>query len=153
MYICFLIQQNNILTQIDDPFPSLFILLDTLSASSIDIHLLIKLFVLAVLLLLSALISGSETAFFSLSSIQLDEIDQLNNKKGERIIKLLQKPKQLLATILIFNNFVNVAIVILSAYISHSLFHFIESPTLSFIFDVVIVTFILLLLGEITPKI
>ena len=141
------------MTQIDDPFPGIFILLDTLSASPIDIHLLIKFFVLAILLILSALISGSETAFFSLSSIQLEEIDELDSKKGNRIIKLLQKPKQLLATILIFNNFVNVAIVILSAYISHSLFHFIENSTLSFVFDVVIVTFILLLLGEITPKI
>lgn len=103
--------------------------------------------------MISALISGSETAFFSLSSSQLEEIYVMDNSRSQRIIKLLNKPKQLLATILITNNFINVAIVILSAYITGMMFNFSGFPVLGFIFEVVIVTFILLLLGEITPKV
>lgn len=139
--------------QIDDPFPVLFILLNNISETSNYLHLFSEFFILSLLLFLSALISGSETALFSLSTAQREEIEDLNNPKSQKIISLLKKPKHLLATILIFNNFINVAIVILSAYISHSLFTFISTPALSFLFDVVIVTFILLLLGEITPKI
>ncbi|NPD44735.1 gliding motility-associated protein GldE [Lentimicrobium sp. L6] len=103
--------------------------------------------------MISALISGSETAFFSLSSSQLEEIYVMDNSKSQRIIKLLNKPKQLLATILIANNFINVAIVILSAYITGMVFNFSGFPILGFIIEVVIVTFLLLLLGEITPKV
>ncbi len=139
--------------QIDDPFPSLIIILDSLTQAPADYSLYISIVVLILLLLLSALISGSETAFFSLSSSQLEEIDFMDNAKGKKIIALLKKPKQLLASILIANNFVNVAIVILSAFITGMLFNFSQFPILGFIIEVIIVTFILLLLGEITPKI
>lgn len=139
--------------QIDDPFPGIFILLDSIFQAPSDFSIYFGLLGLIILLLASALISGSETAFFSLSSSQLEEIDLLNNTRSKRITKLLQKPKHLLATILIANNFVNVAIVILSAYITGMVFNFSSFPVLGFIFEVVIVTFILLLLGEITPKV
>lgn len=139
--------------QIDDPFPGIFILLDSIFQAPSDFSIYFGLLGLFILLLGSALISGSETAFFSLSSSQLEEIDTLNNSKSQRIIKLLNKPKQLLASILIANNFVNVAIVILSAYMTGILFNFSAFPVLGFIFEVVVVTFILLLLGEITPKV
>jgi gliding motility-associated protein GldE len=118
-----------------------------------DLSLYVSIIVLILLLLVSALISGSETSFFSLSGMQLEEIDQMDDRKSQRIIELLKKPKQLLATILIANNFVNVAIVILSAFITGMIFHFQNSPILGFAVEVVLVTFILLLLGEITPKV
>jgi gliding motility-associated protein GldE len=118
-----------------------------------DLSLYVSIIVLILLLLVSALISGSETSFFSLSGMQLEEIDQMDDRKSQRIIELLKKPKQLLATILIANNFVNVAIVILSAFITGMIFHFQNSPILGFTVEVVLVTFILLLLGEITPKV
>lgn len=139
--------------QIDDPFPNLLIILDSFAQAPADYSLYISLLVLVLLLLLSALISGSETSFFSLNGTQLDEVDLMDTYKSKKIIDLLKKPKQLLATILIANNFVNVAIVILSAYITGMLFDFSQFPVMGFVIEVVIVTFILLLLGEITPKI
>lgn len=103
-----------------------------------------------ILLLFSALISGSETAFFSLSPKQIEEIKESENNK---IIDLLNNPNKLLATILISNNFVNIAIVILSTYITSSIFDFTNAQTIGFIIQVLVVTFLLLLFGEIIPKV
>lgn len=110
---------------------------------------LIFIIILILLLLSSALISASEVAFFSLSPGQLDE---LNQKGYHKVLSLHKKPDRLLATILISNNFVNVAIVIISAYLVDSLFDFSNSPVLGFIIQVIVVTFVLLLFGEIIPK-
>ncbi|NJM15096.1 MAG: DUF21 domain-containing protein [Bacteroidales bacterium] len=70
-----------------------------------------------------------------------------------KALQLLQVPDRLLATILIGNNLVNVGIVMLSAYITNNLFNFEGSQQLGFIFQVVVVTFFLLLFGEILPKV
>lgn len=108
-------------------------------------------FIIILLLLLfsSAVISGSEVAYFSLSPGQLEEIRQ---KGYEKVCHLHRKPEKLLATILISNNFVNVAIVILSSYLVDSLFDFSRNPLLGFVIQVIVVTFIILLFGEIIPK-
>ena len=108
-------------------------------------------FIIILLLLLfsSAVISGSEVAYFSLSPGQLEEIRQ---KGYEKVCHLHRKPEKLLATILISNNFVNVAIVILSSYLVDSLFDFSGNPLLGFVIQVIVVTFIILLFGEISPK-
>ncbi len=106
-----------------------------------------------VLLSFSALISGSETAFFSLSPSDIDILKAKNSKKDQAIIQLLTKPKQLLATILISNNFINVSIVILSTYVTASIFNLQANELLVFFFQVIIVTSILLIFGEIIPKI
>lgn len=108
-------------------------------------------FIIILLLLLfsSAVISGSEVAYFSLSPGQLEEIRQ---KGYEKVCHLHRKPEKLLATILISNNFVNVAIVILSSYLVDSLFDFSGTPLLGFVIQVIVVTFIILLFGEIIPK-
>ena len=103
------------------------------------------------LLLCSALISGSEVAFFSLNPNKWQEKDMTKGK--EVMKKLLHRPNHLLATILITNNFVNVAIIILSTYITAGLFNFNGFPILEFIIQVVVVTFLLLLLGEVIPKV
>ena len=103
------------------------------------------------LLLCSALISGSEVAFFTLNPNKWQEKDM--SKRQKVIKKLLHRPNHLLATILITNNFVNVAIIILSSYITASLFNFNSFPILEFIIQVVVVTFLLLLLGEVIPKV
>lgn len=99
------------------------------------------------------MISGSETAFFSLSSANLNDISEKKNKINQRIKSLLDKPKNLLASILIANNFVNVAIIILSAYIIDKSFDFSAFPIAGFIIKVIVVTFVLLLFGEIMPKV
>ena len=108
---------------------------------------------MALLLILSAAISGSEIAFFSLSPAQLNGLRNDQSKSGQLILFLLERPKRLLATILIANNFVNVAIVIISSFVMNGLFDFAETPILGFMIQVIIVTALILLFGEIMPKI
>jgi len=108
---------------------------------------------MVLLLFCSALISGSEVAFFSLTPQQINEIESEDHIKNRKLLKLLRKPEQLLATILIGNNFVNVAIVILSSYITNSIVDFSNAKTLGFFVQIVIITFLLLLFGEIIPKV
>ena len=101
----------------------------------------------------SALISGAEVALFSLSQKQISDIVQENSSKGEIIAKLLERPKKLLATILVVNNFINIAIVLVYYHVSSKLFSQIESSVLKLFLDVVLVTFLLLLFGEVLPKV
>lgn len=105
------------------------------------------------MLLFSALISGSEVAFFSLTPTELESIKETNTRKSNLVIEQLEKPEQLLANILISNNFVNVGIVILSSFITTTMIEISGSPVLEFLVQVVIITFMLLLFGEILPKI
>lgn len=108
---------------------------------------------LIILLLCSALISGAEVALFSLKSNNL-EGDELQEEKQIKIIsKLLAYPKKLLATILVANNFINIAIVILFAFLGNYMFQGVESPVIKFVIEVVVITFLILLFGEILPKI
>ncbi len=110
--------------------------------------------IIILLLISSALVSGSEVAFFSLSPANLDSLKTKNSKKSLEVLKLLKKPEHLLATILITNNFANVGIVILSTYLTDSVLDFSDAPAwLSFLFKIVMVTFLLLLFGEIIPKV
>lgn len=104
------------------------------------------------LLVLSALVSGSEVAFFSLTKSDIEKLS--DSRAGSMVGELLKRPKRLLATILITNNFVNVAIVILSSFVLLKVFpvEVIESPV-GWFFQVVVITFFLLLFGEIVPKI
>ena len=102
------------------------------------------------LLLLSALASGSETALFSLSHSDVNRIRERATASGEAVVKLLGDVDVLLATILILNNLVNIGIVILSSNIIGELFEF---TRFEFLFKTVIVTFLLLLFGEIIPKV
>ena len=101
----------------------------------------------------SALISGSEVAFFSLDPADLRRVDQSEAKVSFVIADLLKEPEKLLATILIANNFVNIAMVILSSMLTSEVFDFTEYPIAGFLFQVLLITFILLLFGEVVPKI
>ena len=106
--------------------------------------------VTVVLLLLSALASGSETALFSLSHNDVRAIRERGTAAGEAVMKLLGDVDLLLATILVLNNLVNICIVILTAGIMDAMFCFLR---LEFLFKTVVVTFLLLLFGEIIPKV
>lgn len=106
---------------------------------------------LFILLFFSALISGAEVAFFSLSKSVLEE--EASDKRIVIISKLLERPKKLLATILVANNFINIAVVILFAFLGDIIFAGISSEVLKFILEVVLITFLILLFGEILPKI
>lgn len=119
----------------------------------------LEIFGLIILLFLSALMSGSEVAFFSLNKKDIDIAKDEKQPKIDLVQKLLRNKKKLLATILVGNNFINIGIVLLSAYLSAELIHpYLTGLTLfginfSVFFDVVIITFLLLLFGEIIPKI
>ena len=120
---------------------------------SIDFEFLFGILAIVILLACSAFISGSEVALFSLSQKDLDEIQNKDFNKGTLISRLLEKPKKLLATILVANNFVNIAIVIIFSSFSDPIFNRIESYALLITLKVVVVTFFLLLFGEVLPKI
>ena len=120
---------------------------------TIDFEFLFGILAIVILLACSAFISGSEVALFSLSQKDVDEILNKDFNKGTLIFRLLEKPKKLLATILVANNFVNIAIVIIFSFFSDPLFNRIESYILLVTLKVVVVTFFLLLFGEVLPKI
>jgi len=105
------------------------------------------------LLFCSAVVSGAEVALFSLSQKDLDESMQTNATTGKILSGLLSKPKKLLATLLVANNFINIGVVILFSFIGGGLFAAITSPVLKFILEVIVVTFLLLLFGEVLPKV
>lgn len=107
---------------------------------------------IGVLLFISAAVSGSEVAFFSLSPGDVEELQAGDNPKNGRVLTLLTRPKKLLATILIANNGINIGIVLLSTIIVNSWLSF-NSVLLGFIVQVVTVTFIILLIGEVVPKV
>lgn len=114
---------------------------------------IVGLIVIAILLFLSAMISGSEVAFFSLSPKDRNKIKHTQTKTAELIQKLLIKPDKLLATILVANNFINVGIIIISTYLSTYLFAGIENELVYILVQMIGVTFLILLFGEMMPKI
>ena len=107
--------------------------------------------ILIILLVFSGLISGSEVALFSLSKSQIQ--NQQKSSYIEIIKKLLLNPNKLLATILVANNFINIAIVILFTQIGSDLFDGVTSALLKFTLEIILATFLILLFGEILPKI
>ena len=127
------------------------LLIQDLATNSIDLSLLLASATMLFLLFCSAMISGSEVAYFSLDASKWE--DEKDIASVAQIKKMLLKPNHLLATILISNNFINVAIIILSTYMTNRLLDYNQHPILSFIIQVVVVTFALLLLGEVIPKV
>ena len=119
----------------------------------LDTDTLVSIIVLIGLVATSALISGAEVAFFALKPNELIKIKKQKSRKAKLIKNFLSRPKELLATILIANNFVNVGIIILATYISELLFDFQGIGWLQFLVQIVIITFLLLLFGEVLPKV
>lgn len=153
--------------------PSLF-LTHILIVSNSPIWIVLNVLFLLILLLASALISGSEIAFFSINSKDIVNLSEESSKASKLIINLLEKPRKLLATILISNNLVNIGIVILSTFVLDQFFSqtfyeqlgkwFVENISAYFhvsemsnffnlLINVVAVTFLLVLFGEVAPKI
>ena len=133
-----------------DPDPLPFLSLFFLIANVVWIQLGLAL----LLLICSALVSGAEVAFFSLQLKSLGELYDTNNEtEVKRVIHLLRKPKRLLATVLVANNFINIAIVLLFSLLSKAFLSDIENPVLLLIIEVGIITFIILIFGEILPKV
>jgi len=130
-----------------DPEPSFFL------QYSLDTNLVFGFIAIFALLFCSALVSGAEVALFSLSQKDIDDTLQEHPSKGKIISELLEKPKKLLATLLVANNFINIGVVILFSYVGHNIFSGVTSPVLKFILEVIVVTFLILLFGEVLPKV
>ena len=113
----------------------------------------IELLIVAFLLVCSALVSGSEVAFFSLTPAEKESLQEKDNRRTKMVLELLKEPENLLANILISNNFINIGIVILASFITSILLDASAAPVLGFIIQVVIITFMILMFGEILPKI
>ena len=127
---------------------------------SFDFLTTINSIALIVLLICSALVSGTEVAFFSLSQTDLNILSK-DGKEENIIVKLLERPRKLLATILITNNFINILIVLLFASLADTLFGSYDyeidlllfSVSIRFLIEVILVTFLILLFGEVLPKV
>ncbi|CAM1334414.1 gliding motility-associated protein GldE [Tenacibaculum aestuariivivum] len=125
---------------------SLFLVL-----SNANLLITINSLLLLFLLICSALVSGTEVAFFSISQTQVDELSS-SSKEKSTVVKLLEEPKKLLASILITNNFINILIVLIFATLGEELFIGV-SEGVKFFIEVVLVTFLILLFGEVLPKV
>ncbi|MFO7873958.1 MAG: gliding motility-associated protein GldE [Bacteroidales bacterium] len=112
---------------------------------------LLGLGIMIVLLFISAMISGSEVAFFSLEHSHIEHIRKDDSTGSRKILSLLERPNHLLATILISNNVINIAIIILSTFVFNSIFTTDLHPVVAFILQVILVTFLILIFAEVTP--
>ena len=130
-----------------DPEPS------TTFLATIDTNLFFGIIGIVFLLFCSAMVSAAEVALFSLSQQDLNTLSEEDSSKANLISNLLQRPKKLLATILVANNFSHIGVVIIFSFVGNSIFSVIESPILKFIVEVILVTFLILLFGEVLPKI
>jgi putative hemolysin len=142
------------MTDIDPPEQFLVILTSMFDTGAFTWSLVLFLF----LLLCSALISASEIAFFSLSPQDLDVLKKDKTSRSQLVLEWKEKPKELLSIILIVNNFVNVGIVILGAFLTDAMSKawldesWLEHPLVVFLLQVVLITLVLLLFGEMIPK-
>ncbi|MCC9071883.1 gliding motility-associated protein GldE [Flavobacterium sp. F-65] len=130
-----------------DPEPSLYV------TNLLDTNLIVGFLGIFILLFCSAIVSGAEVALFSLSQKDIDEALQQNVSKGRIISNLLDKPKKLLATLLVANNFINIGVVILFSFVGRDIFGAVISPVLKFVLEVILVTSLILLFGEVLPKV
>lgn len=134
--------------------PSPYFLISTLYWRPWDAGTTVILAIIALLLVASAAMSASEVALFSLTPTQLRDLKERGGLWGHRVLDLLAKPRRLLATILIANNLVNVGIVVLSGVAVALLLEVERMPAnWVFIIQVIVVTFIILLVGEVLPKV
>ncbi|MFY8065753.1 MAG: gliding motility-associated protein GldE [Flavobacterium sp.] len=130
-----------------DPEPSSNLL------ATIDTNLLFGILAIAFFLFCSAMVSAAEVALFSLTQQDLNTLSEEDSSKANLISKLLQRPKKLLATILVANNFSHIGVVIVFSFVGNDIFSSIESPVLKFVVEVILITFLILLFGEVLPKI
>lgn len=135
-----------------DPYIQILLQIqETFFFNTISLEIFIALIIMVVLIFLSAMISGAETAFFSISPKKLNDNKGLKNFE-KKISSLLEQPRRLLSTILIKNTFLNIGIIVLGVFIAEKFFNP-EIPQIwVFIIEIVVLTFLLLVFGEIMPK-
>ncbi|MFO7827683.1 MAG: gliding motility-associated protein GldE [Bacteroidales bacterium] len=135
-----------------EPFPMVLIIGAKVTFQSLDLSTGINILLAVIIIFLSALMSGAETAYFTLRADQIKEINKKHDLRSRLIIRHLKKPKKFLATITLANGFMNVCFIILSGIILNSIFSFAELPAIGFIIQIAIIAAILLLFGETFPK-
>lgn len=132
---------------------NLYIYFGGITTHAITLSSSISLAISTLLLGCTAIISASEVAFFSLTPQILSEIEESEQKAEQNILRLLNNPQRLLATILISSNFINVAIILLLSHFTSTILNFDKAPILGIIFQTIFISFMLLLFGEIMPKV
>ncbi len=137
----------------DEPHSKAIGLFSDVVVYPFTMDLLVALIAIFVLLLISALVSGAEAAFFSMSPAEVMKMRNSKNSSDQATSRLLGIPDKLLATILVSNNLLNIGIIVIAAYFSSSLFDFSQSEVLGFIMEVVVITLLIVFVGEILPKI
>lgn len=132
---------------------SCLLMLSGVGISTPDFKIFIGLLFIIILLIGSALMSASEIAFFSFSPEDIENLKTNKDKKSKTVLNLYNNPEKLLSTVLVANNTINIAIVLLAAFLSSRMFDFSSEPVLGFITNVVVITFLLLFFGEVMPKV
>lgn len=135
-----------------EPFPVLLIYMANIVIQTVDLLTITSIIISLLLLVISAMLSGAETAYFSLRSDQVKEIEKHTDYRSKLIIRHLKNPRKFLATITITNGFVNICFIISMGILLNWAFDFTKLPTLGFIIQIAIIAFILLLFGEVLPK-
>jgi putative hemolysin len=118
-----------------------------------DFKVITGLLILIVLLLGSALMSGSEVAYFSFRPEDIERFKTNKSKQAQAAMKLYNNPEKLLSTVLVANNTINIAVVLLAAFLSARMFDFSSEPVFGFVINVIVITFLLLFFGEVMPKV
>jgi len=135
----------------DDPYPSLYFLAQISTPSSS--YLILNGLIFILLLFCSALVSGSEVAFFSLSNEDLEELEDSSSPNAKKVIELVDSPKKLLSTILILNNLINIGIVTLTTFVAWSIYGTNATGIVIILVQTIGVTFAIVFFGEIVPKV
>ncbi len=126
---------------------------ENIALKPVTTEIIFTFLILILLIALSALVSGSESALFSLNPSEIEDLEKRETPASKRVLANLDDRKKLLATILIANNFINVSIVMLSAMITNLTIDFGDATAIKFIFETIIITTLILFFGEIMPKI
>ncbi|UJP65664.1 gliding motility-associated protein GldE [Mongoliitalea daihaiensis] len=135
----------------DDPYPSLLLLVETSQVSTN--YLLVNIVIFVLLLIASGLVSGSEVAYFSLDTDDLEEINKQQKPQSILVKQLVESPKRLLSTILILNNLINIALVTLTTFVVWDIFGTDAKGIMILLIQTIGVTFSIVFFGEIVPKV
>jgi putative hemolysin len=136
-----------------DPYQEVFFSILLIYTKPFEMQVLIAILAVLFLLVSTAMFSGAEAAFFSLTPADMKSLRASKTKNSQTVIRLLDMPNRLLASIVVANNLLNVGIVIITAFITNSLFDFSESPVIGFLIQVVVIISLIVFIGEILPKV
>jgi len=135
-----------------EPFPELLLLNANVFVQSIDLYAIISIIISLLLLIVSAMLSGAESAYFNLKPDQIKEIEKQTDFRSRLIVRHLKDSEKFLATATIANGFINVCFILAMGFTLNLIFNFTELPTIGFIIQISIIAFFLIIFGETLPK-